>query len=104
MAFTTCYDIDNFRLLVGKHSLLDRFTIPRSQKRRFQKQGLKTWLETNGTLITKGLAHHMKEKTSIQHISVSVDGATASTHDHFRNVKGSFDLAIKGISQLSEAG
>ncbi len=34
MAFTTCYDIDNFRLLVAKHSLLDRFTLPKNQKRR----------------------------------------------------------------------
>ncbi len=34
MAFTACYDIDNFRLLVAKHSLIDRFNLSRDQKRR----------------------------------------------------------------------
>lgn len=37
MAFTACYDIDNFRLMVAKHSLLDRFTLSRDQKRRIRE-------------------------------------------------------------------
>jgi uncharacterized protein len=37
IAFTACYDIDNFRLMVAKHSLLERFTVPRDQKRRIMK-------------------------------------------------------------------
>ncbi len=37
MAFTACYDIDNFRLMVAEHSLLDRFSIPRDQKRRIRE-------------------------------------------------------------------
>jgi len=68
------------------------------------KKKLKTWLETNGTLMTKELAHHLKEKTSMHHISVSIDGATPSTHDHFRNVKGSFNSALIGIKHLAAAG
>ncbi len=36
VAFTVCYDIDNFRLMVAKHSLLDRFAIPKNQKRRIK--------------------------------------------------------------------
>lgn len=37
IAFTVCYDIDNFRLMLAKHSLLDRFSIPKNQKRRIKE-------------------------------------------------------------------
>ncbi len=37
MAFTACFDIDNFRVLVAKHSLLDRFTLSKDQKRRIRE-------------------------------------------------------------------
>jgi uncharacterized protein len=37
IAFTACYDIDNFRLMVAKHELLDRFTVSRDQKRRINE-------------------------------------------------------------------
>lgn len=37
IAFTACYDIDNFRLMVAKHSILDRFTVSRDQKRRINE-------------------------------------------------------------------
>jgi len=37
VAFTACYDIDNFRLMVAKHSLLERFTVLRDQKRRINE-------------------------------------------------------------------
>jgi uncharacterized protein len=37
VAFTVCYDIDNFRLMVAKHSILDRFVIPKNQKRRINE-------------------------------------------------------------------
>lgn len=37
VAFTVCYDIDNFRLMLAKHSLLDRFNIAKNQKRRIKE-------------------------------------------------------------------
>ena len=37
VAFTTCYDIDNFRILVAKHDLLGRFSVTREQKRRIKE-------------------------------------------------------------------
>ncbi len=37
VAFTVCYDIDNFRLMLAKHSLLDRFRIAKNQKRRIKE-------------------------------------------------------------------
>ena len=63
-----------------------------------EKQELRTWMETNGTLITKEIAGHLKTKTNMHHISISIDGADPATHDHFRNVSGSFDAAMAGIA------
>jgi len=37
IAFTACYDIDNFRLMVAKHDLLERFIVSRDQKRRINE-------------------------------------------------------------------
>jgi SynChlorMet cassette radical SAM/SPASM protein ScmF len=68
------------------------------------EQGLTTWMETNGTLITSELAIHLKEKTSLHSVSVSLDGATAATHEHMRNVQGSFDRAKNGVISLIAAG
>ncbi len=68
------------------------------------EQGLNTVLETNGTLITPTLAHHLKEITSLGFISVSLDGATSSSHDYMRNVPGSFERAQQGILDLIDAG
>ncbi len=37
-------------------------------------------------------------------ISLSVDGATAATHDAFRGVPGSYDLTLRGWEQAREVG
>lgn len=68
------------------------------------ERGLRTWLETNGTLMTQELARHLKEKTSLYFVSVSLDGATAQTHEYMRNIPGSFERARDGIKYLVEAG
>ena len=61
-------------------------------------------IETNGVLMTSDLAKYLKENSPLKHISVSLDGATAQTHDAFRNVAGSFQKAVQGIKYLVEAG
>jgi len=61
-------------------------------------------IETNGTLLTLEIAHYLKENSTLNHISVSIDGATPKTHDPFRGVKGSFEKAVQGIRYLVEAG
>lgn len=63
IAFTACYDIDNFRLLVAKHSLLERFTVSRDQKRRinesdtellkFAFEWVKSFLGAPSSLLSK---------------------------------------------------
>lgn len=61
-------------------------------------------IETNGTLLNKSLARYLKDRSTLSHISVSLDGAQAETHDAFRGVEGSFEKACQGIRYLAEAG
>jgi heme b synthase len=65
--------------------------------------GLKMVMATNGTLLTPEVAKKMKE-TGIQRISVSLDGAFATTHDGFRRQDGAFDAALAGIENAKAAG
>jgi SynChlorMet cassette radical SAM/SPASM protein ScmF len=67
-------------------------------------EGLSLTMETNGTLIDAGLARHLKEESSLYHVSVSIDGPTAAVHDPFRGVQGSFEAAVAGFRNLVEAG
>lgn len=67
-------------------------------------EGLQMNMETNGTLMDATLARHLKEKTTVWFISVSLDGVSADTHDSFRNVPGAFDAALRGIKNLVAAG
>ncbi len=67
-------------------------------------EGLRLDMETNGTLIDANLARHLKEKTSLWFVSVSLDGANAASHDAFRNVPGAFDAALRGLGYLVDAG
>ncbi|MDF2952859.1 MAG: Radical SAM superfamily maturase [Thermodesulfobacterium sp.] len=65
--------------------------------------GLKPVLATNGTLIDEKIAEKIKE-SGIARVSISLDGATAETHDDFRKMPGAFEGAIKGIKILKKAG
>ena len=66
--------------------------------------GLQMNMETNGTLMTAELARHLKEKTSLSFIAISLDGADAETHDRFRGVVGAYDAALRGLAHLTDAG
>lgn len=61
-------------------------------------------LETNGTRIDAPIARHLKEKSNVSFVSVSIDGPTAEVHDPFRGVPGSFDAAVQGFRHLVDAG
>jgi AdoMet-dependent heme synthase len=60
-------------------------------------------LATNGTLVDAALARRIVE-AGIRRISVSLDGATAASHDAFRGVPGSFERTLQGYDALSAAG
>lgn len=67
------------------------------------KKGLTMALATNGTMIDEAMAQKIVD-SGVQRVSISIDGATSATHDKFRNLTGSYDLAIKGLKNLQKFG
>lgn len=66
------------------------------------KRGLYISVATNGTLLTKEMAKKLKA-ANIHYVEISIDGATAKTHDAFRGVDGAFDKAVEGLKNCVEA-
>jgi len=64
---------------------------------------LRLVVETNGVLLTPELAEAVAACRT-PHISVSLDGAEAETHEWVRGVPGCFDAALRGITYLVQAG
>lgn len=60
-------------------------------------------LATNGTLVDDAIAARLAA-SGIQRASVSLDGATAATHDAFRGLPGSFNNTLRGMAALQKAG
>ncbi len=65
--------------------------------------GLRMVMATNGTLFTPELITEL-QANGIRRVSVSLDGATAESHDRFRQVSGAFDRAVAGIEALRGSG
>jgi heme b synthase len=65
-------------------------------------KGLRAVMAVNGTLLTAEKARAAKH-AGIQRVSISLDGATAVSHDRFRGVTGAFAGAMEGINYLKEA-
>lgn len=58
-------------------------------------------IATNGAIISDKIAKRLKE-SGVRSITVSLDGADAETHDHFRQTPGLFNKTIKAIKILVE--
>lgn len=67
-----------------------------------RRNGFSVGITSNGTLIDEETANKIVS-SGINTIAVSVDGL-ADSHDRFRNQKGSFDKAIRGINNLKANG
>jgi AdoMet-dependent heme synthase len=65
--------------------------------------GLRMVMSPCGQLIDDESAEKIKE-SGIARLSLSIDGATAESHDSFRGVPGAFDSTIKGIEVLKRHG
>lgn len=65
-------------------------------------KGLRPVISSNGTLIDREMARKVKE-AGFQYVGISIDGAP-STHDDFRNMRGAFDAALKGIHACLDEG
>ncbi len=66
-------------------------------------KGIYVAMATNATLITEKKAREMRE-AGIQFVQISLDGATAETHDSFRGIEGSYDKTIEGIKNCVKEG
>jgi SynChlorMet cassette radical SAM/SPASM protein ScmF len=69
-----------------------------------KEMNLNAYIETNATLMTPEIATHLKENSTVNFISVSLDGAKSETHDSFRGVKGSYNKAVAGLKMLTDVG
>ncbi len=67
------------------------------------KLGLRMVMALNGTLLTPPIAERLVS-SGIKRLSISIDGATPESHDHFRQVKGSFEGALEGIEAAKQVG
>lgn len=65
--------------------------------------GLRMVMAPNGTLLTDEAAQKTVA-SGIARISISLDGATAESHDKFRGQEGAFEGALKGIRAANRAG
>ncbi len=68
-----------------------------------KEQGLIPALATNGTLIDEPMAGRIAA-SGVERVSISLDGATSEMHDRMRQLKGSFDQAVQGITHLHNKG
>jgi len=65
-------------------------------------RGIRPTISTNGTLITPSVANRLR-KIGVGYVGVSLDGLNA-THDAFRQKKGAFSEAVRGIESCISAG
>lgn len=65
--------------------------------------GLRPVFGTNGTLITKEVAHDLKD-AGAKALGISLDSLDPEKHDHFRGVDGAYDATMAGIENCREAG
>lgn len=66
------------------------------------KQGLRTTISTNGTLVTPDVAKQIKQ-LNIGYVGISIDGIGAN-NDAFRGRVGAFENALNGIRACRDAG
>lgn len=64
--------------------------------------GIRPTISTNGTLITPTVAHQLRS-IGVGYVGISLDGLN-DTHDSFRQKKGAFQEAIRGIENCVSAG
>lgn len=67
------------------------------------EKGLRVVLASNGTLLSPDRAK-MLMVSGVQRVSISLDGANATSHDSFRGLEGAFVSALTGVGALKEIG
>lgn len=65
--------------------------------------GFRISVETNGTLIRPAFISEVQSFMNQLHFYVSLDGASAHTHDSFRGQKGAFHRTISNLQEVRRA-
>ena len=68
-----------------------------------EREGLGLVIETNGLRLDREMAERIA-RCGQSMVSISMDGATAATHDAVRGVPSAFERAVAGIEALVEVG
>jgi radical SAM protein with 4Fe4S-binding SPASM domain len=71
--------------------------------RRAVSRGLRVTFATNGILVKKEVARRIAE-SGVFNVTVSLDGATAATHEMIRRVPGIFEKACGAVRNLVDVG
>lgn len=66
-------------------------------------KGIYVAMATNATLITPEKAEEIRD-AGVQFVQISLDGATAETHDTFRGLQGSYEKTLRGIKNCVDNG
>lgn len=61
--------------------------------------GMFAHLNTNGFLLDEGRVRRLLD-SGVDSVNVSLDGATAATHDRIRGQEGAFERAVQGIKRI----
>jgi len=64
--------------------------------------GIKLNIISNGLLINEDIVSKLKD-LNVNSVALSLDGASADTHDHIRGVNGSFSQVLRAIDLLKDA-
>ena len=71
--------------------------------RFLSSEELFVYIESNGILFDRKMVETFRT-SKVEHISVSLDGASEELHDEIRGVKGSFQKTLQGLQILSDSG
>jgi GeoRSP system radical SAM/SPASM protein len=66
-------------------------------------KGMRVTMNSNGSLIDPAAADRIRE-AGFHSVGISIDSATAGTHDRFRRMPGSFGKAVRAARLLRERG
>ncbi|GAB4102865.1 radical SAM protein [Micromonospora taraxaci] len=65
-------------------------------------QGFRISLETNGTVLSEATLGELTRIGDRLHLYVSLDGASAATHDSFRGQRGAFTRTVDNLRRLCD--
>jgi Predicted Fe-S oxidoreductases len=85
--------------LCGGEPLLSPVCFPVIQYAK--EKGMKVILTSNGTVINETIAKKIVD-LKVDVVCVSLDGATAATHDTLRGLEGAYEKILRGIGLISQ--